>query len=145
MFPRGPCCHDEMHGDLSVAKVLVDKQHVRRRVCWLAIMHHRDLADAVGRVAVGADSSGGTRSLFAETPAVRRAGAAFDAGDCVIKAALDYLVSSYDEHHLFGAEDGRRHAIAVAVDIHKAPIGSERIGAEKEKIAIRSVVADFLA
>ena len=103
------------------------------------VHHHRHAADAVGRRAVGALAGSGARRLLAEPAAVGRTRLALDARDRSVDAAVHDLVAPNHEHHAPRAEYGRRHAVAVAVDVHEPAVGGERIRAREEEVARKLV------
>ena len=94
-----------------------------------------DAADALGGVAVGADTRHGAGGLLAEAHGVGGGGQRLDSGERVANIPLDELVAPGDNNDLGGAEDHGADAVAVAVNVDQNAVEGERVGAGEEEVA----------
>ena len=108
---------------ISISQVGVHDDHLSRHAGGAPVEDRGHLADPIRRIAVGAHARRGARGALAEAAAVWRAGAPLDAGNRVVDAALHDLVAPDDVESAPWAGDGRRDAVAVAVDVDDASVG----------------------
>lgn len=115
--------------------MFVDHQHVQVGLAGFAVDDRGDVADALGRVAVGAEPGDCAGRLLAEAQAVGRRGLVLDVADRVGEVALDDLVAAGHDDDFRRAVDHGVDAVAVAVDVDEAAVERDRVGAAEEEVA----------